>query len=376
MGTSVVKKVCIACGLSVAGKPRTKDRQGRYFCNPCWTSKLTESPRQSPSSTDSRTDDDPLAALAAASAALPSTIVAQEPGEVAEEGDDEDDAQHKVADNLMNCPDCGGWFNYAFMTMTGICKRCESSKQLARNTARNATAAKPNSSKAQKPEKIQTASARFQFYAGIVCVVSLLVAVLAAILNRDSHEGDTDSSSNSRSPAVSQLSSPPSASVDRIATNADPPKLQAASLSSPPQPGTGNTAPQPQANVAPRGLEPVDSYMPFLQHFIAAFQASNEVQSKVTTNAEYNLQKTDSVINPLIGTLTLRAAADQHSFSIGYYSIWSFWFAPSNGGWVVVRATQVFHCDGIADPGPIDYTDPISKLVKSMQGILNGTAPN
>lgn len=30
-----VGKICVRCGKDVAGQPRTKDRQGRYFCRPC-----------------------------------------------------------------------------------------------------------------------------------------------------------------------------------------------------------------------------------------------------------------------------------------------------------------------------------------------------
>src|SRR5918993_4824009 len=35
-------KMCVACGVDVAGKKRTKDPQGRYYCQPCWDVKVRE----------------------------------------------------------------------------------------------------------------------------------------------------------------------------------------------------------------------------------------------------------------------------------------------------------------------------------------------
>ena len=35
-----VQKVCVMCGTDVAGKKRTKDTAGSYYCQPCWQSKL------------------------------------------------------------------------------------------------------------------------------------------------------------------------------------------------------------------------------------------------------------------------------------------------------------------------------------------------
>lgn len=46
MSTSAVAKVCVMCGQDVAGKPRTKDRAGRYYCNPCWETATARSSRQ------------------------------------------------------------------------------------------------------------------------------------------------------------------------------------------------------------------------------------------------------------------------------------------------------------------------------------------
>lgn len=31
------RKTCCACGVDVSGQPRTKDTQGQYYCNPCWS---------------------------------------------------------------------------------------------------------------------------------------------------------------------------------------------------------------------------------------------------------------------------------------------------------------------------------------------------
>src|SRR5688572_25304500 len=35
-------KMCVACGVDVAGKKRTKDPRGNYYCQPCWDAKVRE----------------------------------------------------------------------------------------------------------------------------------------------------------------------------------------------------------------------------------------------------------------------------------------------------------------------------------------------
>ena len=35
-------KMCVACGVDVAGKKRTKDPRGNYYCQPCWDVKVRE----------------------------------------------------------------------------------------------------------------------------------------------------------------------------------------------------------------------------------------------------------------------------------------------------------------------------------------------
>jgi hypothetical protein len=34
--------MCVACGVDVAGKKRTKDPRGNYYCQPCWDAKVRE----------------------------------------------------------------------------------------------------------------------------------------------------------------------------------------------------------------------------------------------------------------------------------------------------------------------------------------------
>jgi hypothetical protein len=34
--SSEIQKVCVKCGVDCANKPRTKDSQGRYYCQPCY----------------------------------------------------------------------------------------------------------------------------------------------------------------------------------------------------------------------------------------------------------------------------------------------------------------------------------------------------
>lgn len=74
------KKICCACGIDVAGQPRTKDERGRYFCKPCWVEHQN---------------------------------AASEP---------DDDAA--VSDELLACPQCGGVFGIDEMDVSGVCIRC------------------------------------------------------------------------------------------------------------------------------------------------------------------------------------------------------------------------------------------------------------
>lgn len=41
-------KVCTACGIEVAGRKRTKDPAGHYFCQPCWDAKLAAAAKGQP----------------------------------------------------------------------------------------------------------------------------------------------------------------------------------------------------------------------------------------------------------------------------------------------------------------------------------------
>lgn len=75
-----VPKVCCACGINVSGQPRTKDEQGRYYCNPCWTAR------------DNKTS--------------------------------EADADPTSSDELLACPQCGGVFGIDEMDVSGVCIRC------------------------------------------------------------------------------------------------------------------------------------------------------------------------------------------------------------------------------------------------------------
>lgn len=74
---SSIQKLCVICGDDVAGKPRTKDKQGRYYCNPCWNSQhnnesrhegtQSSKPQRNQVSANPETvmpSDDPLAQLA------------------------------------------------------------------------------------------------------------------------------------------------------------------------------------------------------------------------------------------------------------------------------------------------------------------------
>lgn len=42
MSTQQVSKICHRCGRDVAGQPREKDAEGRYFCLPCGEAERTQ----------------------------------------------------------------------------------------------------------------------------------------------------------------------------------------------------------------------------------------------------------------------------------------------------------------------------------------------
>ena len=43
-----VAKICTDCGIDVAGRKRTKDTAGRYFCQPCWDARLARQRNKTP----------------------------------------------------------------------------------------------------------------------------------------------------------------------------------------------------------------------------------------------------------------------------------------------------------------------------------------
>lgn len=38
---TMTRKVCVVCGKDVSQTKRTKDQQGRYYCNPCWATRVS-----------------------------------------------------------------------------------------------------------------------------------------------------------------------------------------------------------------------------------------------------------------------------------------------------------------------------------------------
>jgi len=70
MGAAGIQKVCVICGEDVANRPRTKDQQGRYYCNPCWDAKTSQTIEDRSHSVlgeeDIVEEEDPFAALAGA----------------------------------------------------------------------------------------------------------------------------------------------------------------------------------------------------------------------------------------------------------------------------------------------------------------------
>jgi predicted Zn finger-like uncharacterized protein len=86
------QKFCCACGIDVAGQPRTKDAEGRYFCNPCWTEHQNAV---------SEPDDNPA-----------------------------------PAGEFLACPQCSGVFGIDEMDVSGVCIRCAASPTAAQATSR------------------------------------------------------------------------------------------------------------------------------------------------------------------------------------------------------------------------------------------------
>jgi hypothetical protein len=92
-------KTCSVCGVDVAGRKRTKDTAGRYYCQPCWTAKV----QAGVAATLSRPSPQPvLAAVGATSGvafANPDFPSLPEPLPV-------DDASDELQ-TLEECADCG-----------------------------------------------------------------------------------------------------------------------------------------------------------------------------------------------------------------------------------------------------------------------------
>jgi hypothetical protein len=165
MSTSAIAKVCVMCGQDVAGRPRTKDQAGRYYCNPCWSSAISKAPgkpqnhapqaahhlccdcggrfdgehvyeqdgehickrcySQREESEAAGEEADPLADLASAAAAS---------------------TPPKVQGELFLCPVCGGQFAPTFMHQSGVCRECldtRKSPNLSRPFKASAQASNP-----------------------------------------------------------------------------------------------------------------------------------------------------------------------------------------------------------------------------------------
>src|SRR4051812_22034747 len=69
MPETATPKTCIRCGADCAGKPRTRDSQGRYMCRPCYESAQRAADPELGASPGQAEDASLLHALAAEEAA-------------------------------------------------------------------------------------------------------------------------------------------------------------------------------------------------------------------------------------------------------------------------------------------------------------------
>ena len=132
--SQVNQKVCRICGQDVSGKKRTKDAAGHYYCQPCYDAATTQRHAETPASPSKP----PANSYACGTCGCSFTAeeVFDNNGAIICKGcwnsgtADHSDAVAASAGNvaqaqeLFDCPDCGGKFTIANMDASGVCAEC------------------------------------------------------------------------------------------------------------------------------------------------------------------------------------------------------------------------------------------------------------
>jgi hypothetical protein len=103
----------------------------------------------------------------------------------------------------------------------------------------------------------------------------------------------------------------------------------------------------------------VQAYKEFLPKFIAALSKQHETYA-VVQNIKYDVKKTDSAINPLIGVVSFISYADEDSISQGTYFKSSISFSFTDGKWGIIEAKLCSHTDSGGDSDWNDNTQDMN----------------
>jgi hypothetical protein len=110
----------------------------------------------------------------------------------------------------------------------------------------------------------------------------------------------------------------------------------------------------------------VSAYKVFVPRFIATLKARGGTFATVE-NVDYDVKKTDSAINPLIGTLSFINGLDDQSISTGVYEKHSIEFSYSDSKWSVMKASFYLHSGPLGDGDSTDDAQDMSQVAAKAQ---------
>lgn len=119
--------------------------------------------------------------------------------------------------------------------------------------------------------------------------------------------------------------------------------------------------PDKSSSTHPPADDAAKTFKEFVPRFIDAFKAK-ESYSKLVYDVSYDLKKTDSALNPLVGVLEFKCAKDQDIADSGLYSRYKLSFVPDGGKWVVNQASWTTH-----DGNIFEETEVMNGLAKQAQ---------
>lgn len=150
-------------------------------------------------------------------------------------------------------------------------------------------------------------------------------------------------------------------------------KKETAAPSETPNPGRSTQPaqiPNPGAAVklaeTPSSEDPATSYKEFVPRFLAAYSSKwGEYQYDVT----YDLKKTDSALNPLVGVLTFKQNKDKVTADKQFsYTRCDLSFIREGGKWVANKATLTNHYNtSLGDGESTDATSFMNEVATSVQ---------